>query len=56
MAQNRKTEEASGPRARRMRGIGELLSAPLALPKLSAVLVNLLAVPLVLGLRFKPSR
>jgi 4-diphosphocytidyl-2-C-methyl-D-erythritol kinase len=28
------------PRARRMRGIGELLSAPLAMPTLTAVLVN----------------
>ena len=28
------------PRARRMRGIGELLSAPLTMPKLAAVLVN----------------
>ena len=28
------------PRPRRMRGIGELLSAPLAMPKLAAVLVN----------------
>lgn len=28
------------PRARRMRGIGEVLSAPLKLPRLSAVLVN----------------
>jgi 4-diphosphocytidyl-2-C-methyl-D-erythritol kinase len=28
------------PRARRMRGIGEILSAPLALPPLAAVLVN----------------
>ena len=28
------------PRPRRMRGIGEMLSAPLAMPKLAAVLVN----------------
>ena len=28
------------PRARRMRGIGEVLSAPLTMPKLAAVLVN----------------
>ncbi len=28
------------PRTRRMRGIGEVLSAPLAIPKLAAVLVN----------------
>ena len=28
------------PRPRRMRGIGEMLSAPLAIPKLAAVLVN----------------
>jgi 4-diphosphocytidyl-2-C-methyl-D-erythritol kinase len=28
------------PRTRRMRGIGEMLSAPLTIPKLSAVLVN----------------
>jgi 4-diphosphocytidyl-2-C-methyl-D-erythritol kinase len=28
------------PRPRRMRGIGEILSAPLAIPKLAAVLVN----------------
>ena len=28
------------PRPRRMRGIGEKLSAPLAIPKLAAVLVN----------------
>ena len=28
------------PRPRRMRGIGEVLSAPLAMPKLAAVLVN----------------
>jgi 4-diphosphocytidyl-2-C-methyl-D-erythritol kinase len=28
------------PRARRMRGIGEVLSAPLVVPKLAAVLVN----------------